>query len=65
MKLRENSIAPRPLISAQLSQRESADGAGSAGNFFQTGFNRVIARGLKRVRSFLGNCSRTERDWRW
>lgn len=34
MKLRENSIALRPLINAQLSQRESADGAGSDGNFF-------------------------------
>lgn len=34
MKLRENSIALRPLINAQLSQRESADGARSDGNFF-------------------------------
>lgn len=40
MKLRENSIALRPLISGQLSRRESADGAGPNGNFFQTGFNQ-------------------------
>lgn len=44
MKLRENSIAPRSLISGQLSRQKSADGAGPDGNFFQIGFNQSIER---------------------
>jgi len=61
MKLRENSIAPRPLISDQLSRRESTDGAGPNGNFFHTGFNRSIER-FKESSTFLGDIVPAKRE---
>jgi len=61
MKLRENSIAPRPLISDQLSRRESTDGAEPNGNFFHTGFNRSIER-FKESSTFLGDIVLAKRE---
>lgn len=52
MKLRENSIAPRPLISGQLSRREPADGAGDPMGISSRQNSIRIVRCLRRVQSF-------------
>lgn len=54
MKLRENSIARRPLISGQLSRRESADGARDPmGISSRQDSIRVAAREVRGVRTLF------------